>query len=225
MDEPTKQHPDDRKGGLRIPRRDVKGSKRMDVAHPVEDHVARREHRRIAQIVKSLHSDTRIVRKLALLGKYVQLRTRSSEFRLRHSARSFGPMLGTLEFIGAMLFALAVLHTFSTRYFEHLAHTRTAHAGVWHLLGEVEATCDRVVFVKQGRCIHEMSLKNAQSTLDVEMRVDRTELRTKRVPATKKPNSSNGKRSKRRIADFKSDRWYLAAAQSVSIRQNSSGSS
>ena len=60
---------------------------------------------------------------------------------------------------------------------------------------------------------------------DVVMRVDRTELRTKRVPATKKPNSSNGKRSKRRIADFKSDRWYLAAAQSVSIRQNSSGSS
>src|SRR6185503_1728182 len=44
-----------------------------------------------------------------------------------------------LEFIGAALFALAVVHTFSTRYFEHLAHTRTAHAGIWHLLGEVEA--------------------------------------------------------------------------------------
>jgi hypothetical protein len=45
----------------------------------------------------------------------------------------------TVEWIGAGLFALAVLHTFSTRYFEHLAHTRTAHAGLWHLLGEVEA--------------------------------------------------------------------------------------
>jgi hypothetical protein len=45
----------------------------------------------------------------------------------------------TLEWIGAALFGLAVLHTFSTRYFEHLAHTRTAHAGLWHLLGEVEA--------------------------------------------------------------------------------------
>ena len=45
----------------------------------------------------------------------------------------------TLEWIGAGLFGLAVLHTFSTRYFEHLAHTRTAHAGLWHLLGEVEA--------------------------------------------------------------------------------------
>src|SRR5688572_32168591 len=48
------------------------------------------------------------------------------------------PSIGSLELIGAALFALAVLHTFSTRYFEHLAHTRTAHAGVWHLLGEVE---------------------------------------------------------------------------------------
>ena len=47
--------------------------------------------------------------------------------------------IGPIEIAGAALFALAVLHTFSTRYFEHLAHTRTAHAGVWHLLGEVEA--------------------------------------------------------------------------------------
>ena len=47
--------------------------------------------------------------------------------------------MGLLEITAAALFALAVVHTFSTRYFEHLAHTRTAHAGVWHLLGEVEA--------------------------------------------------------------------------------------
>ena len=46
--------------------------------------------------------------------------------------------VGTLELVGLALFALAVMHTFSTRYFEHLAHTRTAHAGLWHLLGEVE---------------------------------------------------------------------------------------
>jgi hypothetical protein len=43
-----------------------------------------------------------------------------------------------VELVAAAIFALAVLHTFSTRYFEHLAHTRTAHAGLWHLLGEVE---------------------------------------------------------------------------------------
>lgn len=48
-------------------------------------------------------------------------------------------MIGLLEITAAGLFALAVVHTFSTRYFEHLAHTRTAHAGIWHLLGEVEA--------------------------------------------------------------------------------------
>lgn len=43
-----------------------------------------------------------------------------------------------VELLAAALFAAAVLHTFSTRYFEHLAHTRTAHSGLWHLLGEVE---------------------------------------------------------------------------------------
>ncbi|ARO88813.1 hypothetical protein EBAPG3_014125 [Nitrosospira lacus] len=43
-----------------------------------------------------------------------------------------------IQMIGAALFAVAILHTFSTKFFEHLAHTRPAHAGVWHLLGEVE---------------------------------------------------------------------------------------
>lgn len=43
-----------------------------------------------------------------------------------------------IQIIGASLFAIAVLHTFSTRFFEHLAHTRPRHAGIWHLLGEVE---------------------------------------------------------------------------------------
>jgi ABC-2 type transport system ATP-binding protein len=40
-----------------------------------------------------------------------------------------------------------------------------------HLLGEVEATCDRVTFVKNGRVVHEMALKQAHGTLDVELRV------------------------------------------------------
>lgn len=43
-----------------------------------------------------------------------------------------------LPWIAAGIFALAVLHTFSTKYFEHLAHTHPRHAGMWHLLGEVE---------------------------------------------------------------------------------------
>jgi len=42
------------------------------------------------------------------------------------------------ELIGAALFALAVAHTFATKYFQRLAHAQPAHAGVWHLLGEVE---------------------------------------------------------------------------------------
>jgi hypothetical protein len=43
-----------------------------------------------------------------------------------------------LSWVAAGLFALAVIHTFSTKFFEHLAHTRPRHAGLWHLLGEVE---------------------------------------------------------------------------------------
>jgi predicted cation transporter len=45
---------------------------------------------------------------------------------------------GTIDIIGAALFAVAIAHTFSTKLFERLAHARPAHAGLWHLLGEVE---------------------------------------------------------------------------------------
>ncbi len=43
-----------------------------------------------------------------------------------------------IELVGALIFAIALTHTFSTKIFERLAHTQPAHAGVWHLLGEVE---------------------------------------------------------------------------------------
>lgn len=43
-----------------------------------------------------------------------------------------------MQVVGTTLFALAVVHTFSTKFFEHLAHTQPRHAGIWHLLGEVE---------------------------------------------------------------------------------------
>jgi ABC-type multidrug transport system ATPase subunit len=39
------------------------------------------------------------------------------------------------------------------------------------LLGEVEATCDRVAFVKSGVVVHEMELASAAGTLDVELRL------------------------------------------------------
>lgn len=42
------------------------------------------------------------------------------------------------QWLCAGLFVLALVHTFSTKYFEHLAHQHPAHAGLWHWLGEVE---------------------------------------------------------------------------------------
>ena len=42
-----------------------------------------------------------------------------------------------------------------------------------HLLGEVEATCDRVVFVKQGRTIREQALGAQSADVEVELRLGR----------------------------------------------------
>ena len=43
-----------------------------------------------------------------------------------------------VQWVGTILFAAALVHTFSTKFFERMAHHRPDHAGVWHLLGEVE---------------------------------------------------------------------------------------
>lgn len=40
--------------------------------------------------------------------------------------------------VGAILFGLALLHTFTAKYFEKLSHRHPRHAGLFHLLGEVE---------------------------------------------------------------------------------------
>jgi ABC-2 type transport system ATP-binding protein len=42
-----------------------------------------------------------------------------------------------------------------------------------HLLSEVEVTCDRVAFVKDGRVVREMTLGAAERDLEVELRLDR----------------------------------------------------
>jgi hypothetical protein len=42
------------------------------------------------------------------------------------------------ELVASILFAIVVLHTFCTGYFEILANKSPKHAGLWHLLGEVE---------------------------------------------------------------------------------------
>jgi hypothetical protein len=43
-----------------------------------------------------------------------------------------------VQWIAAGLFSVALMHTFATKFFERLAHRRPDHAGVWHLMGEVE---------------------------------------------------------------------------------------
>ena len=44
----------------------------------------------------------------------------------------------SIELGATIIFAIAVLHTFCTGYFETLAKKSPTHAGLWHLLGEVE---------------------------------------------------------------------------------------
>jgi len=43
-----------------------------------------------------------------------------------------------VQLVATALFLVAVLHTFSTHHFQRLAHVHPNHAGLWHLLGEVE---------------------------------------------------------------------------------------
>lgn len=43
-----------------------------------------------------------------------------------------------IELGASIIFAIAVLHTFCTGYFESLSKHSPRHAGLWHLLGEVE---------------------------------------------------------------------------------------
>ena len=66
-----------------------------------------------------------------------------------------------------------------------------------HLLGEVEATCDRVVFVKQGRTIHERTLAADSAQLEVELRLGRSRPRSSRdcrssAPASPRATASCG---------------------------------
>jgi ABC-2 type transport system ATP-binding protein len=42
-----------------------------------------------------------------------------------------------------------------------------------HLLGEVEATCDRVAFLQRGRIVRELPLATAAPSLEVRLRIDR----------------------------------------------------
>ncbi len=53
----------------------------------------------------------------------------------------------SIELIATALFAVAVIHTFSVPFFARLAHRGGPHAGIWHLLSEVEAVFGLWAFV------------------------------------------------------------------------------
>jgi len=59
-------------------------------------------------------------------------------------------MTTTMQSIGLVLFVVALLHTFSTHMFEVLAHRHPRHAGLFHLLGEVEVVFGFWAFVLMG---------------------------------------------------------------------------
>ncbi|MBB5216236.1 putative Na+/H+ antiporter [Parapusillimonas granuli] len=48
-------------------------------------------------------------------------------------------MTSFLEYLATALFAIAIIHTFSVPVFARLANRGGTHAGLWHLLSEVEA--------------------------------------------------------------------------------------
>jgi hypothetical protein len=52
-----------------------------------------------------------------------------------------------MQLIGAALFGLALLHTFAAKSFEVLAHRHPRHAGLFHLLGEVDVVFGFWAFV------------------------------------------------------------------------------
>ncbi|GAA4337639.1 putative Na+/H+ antiporter [Pigmentiphaga soli] len=58
-----------------------------------------------------------------------------------------GQLPTPVELIATVLFAIAVLHTFSVPFFARLAHRGGPHAGVWHLLAEVEVVFGVWAFV------------------------------------------------------------------------------
>ncbi|MES2077646.1 MAG: putative Na+/H+ antiporter [Pseudomonadota bacterium] len=55
--------------------------------------------------------------------------------------------MNTIQIIGAVLFGLALIHTFAAKSFEVLSHRHPRHAGLFHLLGEVEVVFGFWAFV------------------------------------------------------------------------------
>ncbi|MEY3015812.1 MAG: hypothetical protein RJB19_124 [Pseudomonadota bacterium] len=75
-------------------------------------------------------------------------------------------MSHTTEVVAAVIFAIAVLHTFSTKIFERLAHRYPTHHGVFHLLGEVEAVFGFWSIILFGWLIYREGLTSAVNYAD-----------------------------------------------------------
>ncbi len=56
----------------------------------------------------------------------------------------------TIDLVAAVVFAIALLHTFSVKLFERLAQRSPRHSGLFHLLGEVEVVFGFWAFVLLG---------------------------------------------------------------------------
>jgi len=56
----------------------------------------------------------------------------------------------SIDLVAAVVFAIALLHTFSVKYFERLAQRSPRNAGLFHLLGEVEVVFGFWAFVLLG---------------------------------------------------------------------------
>lgn len=81
-----------------------------------------------------------------------------------------------IEYLAAGLFLLAVLHTFSTSFFEGLSYRFPTHAGLFHLLGEVEAVFGfwamilvvvMAIFLSGSESIHYLESRNYTEPLFV----------------------------------------------------------
>jgi hypothetical protein len=59
-------------------------------------------------------------------------------------------MSDDMNIIAAIIFALALIHTFTAKSFETLAHRHPKHAGLFHLLGEVEVVFGFWAFILIG---------------------------------------------------------------------------
>ncbi len=58
--------------------------------------------------------------------------------------------ISNIELIAAILFAIALIHTFAAKSFERLAHKSKNHSGLFHLLGEIEVVFGLWAFVLIG---------------------------------------------------------------------------